>query len=246
MNGVPPVLALALACLALTGCETTQEKSAKLERAALARQRNAPPGAAGLKITRASSTVKVASTAVLHSSEGTAVVVVLRNISRTAEHQVPLEITVHGAGGAIAYANTSPGLSPSLASAAFIPAHGEAVWVDDQVQASSTPASVTAEAGDGKLLNGAAPRVVVGAGHLAEEPGGAAVVQGTVSNRSAIAQKELVVYAIASSGTRVTGAGRAVLSSLGAGASSSFQIFLVGSAPHGARLRLEAPPTTFG
>jgi hypothetical protein len=43
----------------------------------------------------------------------------------------------------------------------------------------------------------------------------------------------------------VVAAGRAVLASVGAGASLPFQVFLVGS-PVGAKLVASAPPTTFG
>ncbi len=237
---------LAFACLALSGCETTQEKSAKLEKAALANQHGPGPGAQGLKITRPSSVIMIVSSAIVHSSEGTAAVVVLRNDSSTAQSKVPLALTVRGAGGAAVYTNTSAGQAASLVSAAFVPAHGELTWVDDQVQASSTPATVTAEAGEGKPSHGSAPKIVVSSYHLGEEPGGLPVLQGTISNRSSLAQTELPVYAVATAAGHVEAAGRAVLPSLAAGASASFQIFLIGSVPHGAKLTLDAPPTILG
>ncbi len=235
-----------LAGLALTGCETTQEKSARLERVALARAKAAPLGTTGLKIAAPSKTIKIASSSVVHSSEGTAAVVTLRNDGVSGQREVPLAITVHGAGGTAVYSNSSPGLSTSLVAAAYVPARGEATWVDDQVQASSTPVSVTGEAGEGKSTSGRPPQIVIGADSLGEEPGGAAVVSGTVANRSSVPQKELVVAAVVSSDGHVTGAGRAVLARLAPGAASGFQIFLVGSAPKGARLAVSAPPTTFG
>jgi hypothetical protein len=237
---------LALACLALTGCETTQEKSAKLERAALANQHGPGRGAQRLTITRASSVIKVVSSAIVHSSEGTAAAVVLRNDSATAQSSVPLAITAHDATGAAVYTNTAGGQAASLVSAALVPAHGELTWVDDQVQASSTPTSVTAEAGEGKPARGAAPKVLVASYHLGEEPGGLPVLQGTVANRSSLAQSELAIYAVASAAGRVQAAGRAVLSSIAAGASASFQIFLIGTVPHGAHITIDAPPTVLG
>ena len=238
--------ALALAGLALTGCETTQEKSARLERAALHRAGASPLGSSGLKIARASTDVTVLASSVVHSREGTAVAITLRNRSATAQREVPLLVTVRGAGGATLSSNSTPGLARSLVCAGYVPAHGQTSWVDDQVQVSATPTSVTAEVGEGKAATGTAPRIVIGAHHLGEEPGGIAFVQGALSNRSAITQRELVVYALASKGGRIVAAGRAVLPVLAGGASSSFQIFLVGSGARGAALQLSAPPSTLG
>lgn len=237
---------LALACLALTGCETTQEKSAKLERLALAGQHGPGRGSQGLTIKRASRIIKVVSSAVVHSAEGTAVVVVLRNDSATAQSVVPLAITAHDAAGAAVYTNTSGGQATSLVSAALVPAHGQLTWVDDQIQAGSTPTSVTAEVGEGKPAKGAAPKVLVTSYHLSEEPGGLPVLQGTVVNHSLLGQNELAIYGVATSGGRVQAAGRAVLASILAGASASFRIFLIGTVPHGARITIDAPPTVLG
>jgi hypothetical protein len=234
---------LALACLALSGCESTQEKSARLEKAALANQHGPGARAKQLTITRPSAVIKVVSSSLVHSSEGMAAVVVLRNGSATAQSDVPIAITAHGAGGGAVYTNTSGGQAASLVSAALVPAHGELTWVDDQVQASSTPTAVTAEVGEGKPVKGAAPKVAVSSYHLGEEPGGLPVLQGTLANRSSLAQSELAIYAVASAGGRVQAAGRAVLPSLATGASASFQIFLIGTVPHGAHITLDAPPT---
>ncbi len=237
--------ALALAGLALAGCETTQEKSARLERAALQARKNAPLGANGLKITTPSRTIKIVSAAVVHGAEGTAAVVTLRNSGPSGQREVPLAITVRGAGGATVYTNTTPGLAASLVSAAYVPARGEASWVDDQIQTSSPARSVSGEVGEGKSTTRRIPEVSVDSQRLGEE-GGIPTVQGAVSNRSQTAQKQLVVTAIATSSGRVTGAGRAVLNEVAPAASAQFQIFLVGTAPHGAHLAVATAPSTFG
>ena len=68
----------------------------------------------------------------------------------------------------------------------------------------------------------------------------------TVVNRSAVDQRELVVYALARRGGKVVAAGRAVLpQAAGSGSSTRFQLFLVGD-PTGARLEFEPPPTLLG
>jgi hypothetical protein len=231
---------LALAALALAGCETTQEKSAQLERAA--RRKGVAQNAPGLRIASASKTVKVSAASALHTREGTAAIVTLSN-SAGAQREVPLLISVSQSGGA-PVSNSEPGLARSLTSAAYVPAHGSAVWVDDQITLSGAPGAVTAKAGEGKAASGAPPRIVLGPHRLETEPGGE-VLTGTVSNRSPITQHELAVYALAKRGGRTVAAGRGVVSSLAPGASSRFQIFLVGGSAAGAQLTLSAPPSTF-
>jgi len=234
--------ALALAALALTGCETSAEKSAQLEKVALAKLRNRPAAKGGLKITRPSTVLKVTASAVLHSSEGSAAVITLRNDSATAQAAVPLEIMVHGAGGTTLYTNTGAGLATSLTTVSYVPAHGTTTWVDDQVQASGTPTGVTALVGEGKPAHGRAPQIVVHRGEVSQEAGGTEI-KGTAQNGSATAQKELIVYAVSVRGGRIVAAGRAVLAELAAGASAPFSILLIGEAPGGAGLSLSAPPT---
>ncbi len=233
-----------LVALTLTGCETTEEKSAKLERAAKHDVAATTPSARGLSIAHQSAVVKVLDTTVVHSSEGTAAVVTLRNTSPRALRDIPLAITVHGAGGSVLYTNAAPGLAPSLVSAPLLAAGGELSWVDDQVQASGAPVSVSAEVGEGAPVAGSVPSIALQGTHQLEE-GSGSVIDGTVVNHSAVAQKELVVYALARRAGRVVAAGRAVVPVLAPASSSSFQIYLIGSAK-GAQLQLSAPASTVG
>ncbi len=229
---------LALAALALAGCETTQEKSARLERAALAGKSREALTARGLSISHPSTSIKVRSAVAVHDSEGAAIVVTLRNTGARAQKEVPLLVRSGS------YSNNAQGLAPSLVRVALVPAHGETVWVDDQIQATETTGAVTATPGEGTPAPDAPPQIVMGAPRLETEPGGGTVVHGTVANHSNVPQKELVVYVAASRGGKILAAGRAVLASLAAGASSPFEVFLIGR-PAGATLELTAPPTTF-
>lgn len=237
--------ALVLAALALAGCESTQEKSARLERQALGSKSSGPLAKKGLSIARPSTVVRVLSATAVHDSEGAAIVVTLRNTSARAQQQVPLLVTVRTGGGTIAYSNNAQGLAPSLVRAALVPAHSETTWVDDQLQSGEGAGVLTAEAGEGSPAKGALPRITLGAHRIEAEASGSSVVHGTVSNHSTVAQRELVVYAVASRDGRVAAAGRAVLPNLDAGASSPFEVFLIGSTA-GASLALTAPPTTLG
>lgn len=231
---------MALVALALTGCETTQDKSAKLERAAHAKA--VAQNAQVLKIATASRTIKVTSATALHTSEGTAAAVTLSNAG-PAQREVPLLISIAQSGGP-AVTNSEPGLARSLTTAAYVPAHGTAVWVDDQLTLSGAPGAVKATAGEGKTASGAAPKIEVVSHRVEKEAGGEAVT-GTISNRSQVAQHELPVYAVATRGGRTVAAGRGVVNSLAPGASGKFEIFLVGTSAQGAKLTLIAPPSTF-
>jgi hypothetical protein len=237
-------IALALTALALVGCESTQEQSARLERIAkretaeAAHRKTASQRA--LSITRPSTVIHVLSATVVHSSEGAAVAVILHNSSPTASSDVPIEVAVEGAGGAKLYTNATPGLSPTLVAVPLVGAQSSAMWVDDQVQTPATPLSVHAEVGEGERASGQVPSIQVAGAHLGE-----GTAEGSVVNRSGVDQHEVVVYALARRGGSIVAAGRAVVPQLAPGASERFQAFLIGE-PRGAQLEVSAQPTTLG
>lgn len=233
----------ALAALALAGCATTAEESARLERAAK-RSHKLSEAEAPLKALvagRGSSKVRVQSTAVLHTGEGTAAVVTVLNLTSSRLRKVPVLITVRDRSGVSLYTNNQPGISSTLTAIPSVPAHGSSTWVDDQIQAVGAPVSVTAKLGDGQTAGSAATLHVTG--RLGEENSTGGTLEGTVANTSGTAQQELVVYATASRGGRIVSAGRAVLTEVPPHGSSHFQAFLIGN-PSGARLQLSAPPAS--
>jgi hypothetical protein len=229
-----------LALLALSGCESTQEKSAQLEKTA----HRTHLAERGLSIARASTAVNVLGAVLVHGAEGAAAVVTLRNDSADALREVPIAITVKNAGGSTVFQNDAPGLEAALTSLGSLPAHGVATWVDDQVPASGDPASVTAVAGEAPAATGALPEIEVAGLHPSEESG-SATAAGTVRSRSSVTQQSLVVYVVARRGGRVVAAGRAILPEVAPGAAVPFQAFLVGSSA-GAKLEASAPASTPG
>ncbi len=147
------LLALALAALVLAGCETTAEKSARLERAAKRHAVNvASPDHAPFR--RSPPATPAPTFGALERRSCTAAKGRPRSscsTTRAAEdlHEVPVLITVKDAGGHTLYTNNAPGLSHALTGVALLPAHGTLTWIDDQLQAAGTPAAVTAKVGDG-------------------------------------------------------------------------------------------------
>jgi hypothetical protein len=240
--------ALALAALALTGCETTAQKSAKLEKVAKQHERETAVQTAlahrAITITHVSSKVLVSATAVIRASEGAAAVITLRNLSSTALRDVPVQIDVKDTRGASVYRNNTPGLGVGLASAPLVPAHGTLTWIDDQVQGTGAPASVTTRIGEGTPASGPVPQLSVTGTHLSEGGPNGPGLEGEIVNRSPIGQQELVVYAVARKGTTIVAAGRAIVLSVPAAASTRFQLFFIGN-PQGAKLEVSAPATTF-
>ncbi|HTZ65305.1 MAG TPA: hypothetical protein VMB51_14470 [Solirubrobacteraceae bacterium] len=231
--------ALAALTVALGGCETTAEKSAKLEKAA----KRVALVHAGLSIKRASRQAKVLEATVVHGSEGAAAAVTVRNLSSRALVSVPIAITVKGARGQTLYQNNAAGLETALTHVPSIPAHGTVTWVNDQVGSAGEPASVIAELGEASTASGPEPQIEVQGTRVTEASTGEA--SGTVRNGSSVAQGKLVVYVTARKGGRIVAAGRALLTHVAPGASVPFDLYLTGGAG-GASLQAGAPPTTFG
>ncbi len=236
------ILAPMLVAVTASGCETNAERSAALERTA---HSHAVARQTGVTVGKQNPAVQVVGTVAVQREGRTAVVVTLRNTSSQTLRNAPIEITVKGAGGKVAYQNSTPGLAPSLTTVALLQPGAQTVWIDDQVQSTSAPKGVSARVGQAPSAPGPAPQLSIEGVHSFEEPGSGAGAEGTVTNHSTVTQQELVVYALARRGGRVVAAGRALLPELAAGQSAPYQAYMIGS-PKGAKLEASAPPTTLG
>ncbi|MGA9876990.1 MAG: hypothetical protein WBQ21_14400 [Solirubrobacteraceae bacterium] len=236
----PTALAVVSLALVCCGCESTQEKSAALGKAA----KHERLALEGVSVSRESPSVRVLSTAVVHSSEATAVTVTLLNTSSKVLENAPIEITVRDAKGAVLFRNDQPGEAPSLAKVSLLGVDAQTMWIDDQVQVSGVPASASALVGEATPASGPIPQIGVSGVHAGGEASAGAGAAGTVSNRSSVTQQSLVVNAIARRGAKIVAAGRAILPEVASGASLPFQVYFVGNAS-GAKIETSAPPTTF-
>ena len=98
------------------------------------------------------------------------------------------------------YQNNTPGLQASLTEVPLLEPGKTAVWVDDQVQAPARPAAPGA-LGEGEATDRCgAPQLEVGGRPGERRAGAEASESGTVANRSAVPQQNLVVYALARRG----------------------------------------------
>lgn len=217
------------------GCTSTQEKSRRL-----AETGSDAFEAKGVRVAAANPDVQVLSAGIVSDPAGTAAVVQLRNRSRKRFARLPIAIDVRGRGGASVFRNDAAGLEPALATVALLGPGATVTWVHDQLTPSAPARTLVARVGVGTPVN-AMPRLSVEGARLDRDSDGP-VATGFVRNRSAIAQRDLVVYAVARRGKRVVAAGRGLIPRLASGRRAKFTIFLIGR-PAGARLEISVPPT---
>jgi hypothetical protein len=230
--------ALLLAVLALSGCESTQAKSARLEAAAQTSKHER-----GLVVGRQDRDVTVEHTTVLQDANGAATVVELRNRAAGSLVALPLAVQVLGDGKKRLYANDAPGLDASLVGVAALAGRERLAWVNDQVTLSSPGGEVVAQVGAGAKPGPARlPQLQVDGLRVAGDASGDVSIVGEVANTSEIEQRRLVVYVVARRDGKVVAAGRAIVERLKPGARAHFSVFPIGD-PNGAELSAAAPPT---
>ena len=230
------LLALALAPLSLAACESSQDRSARLARSAVAQRHEK-----GVVVTTRSPDVAVLKTAIVEDRFGTAAAVELRFTGSRPQAGLPISFELRDGAGKKAYANDLPGLAASLTHVALLRPGERVWWVDDQVQVKGAK-RVAARVGHATAR---APRTapeLVPTGLALEHDSSGAFTHGKLRNRSDVEQRQLTVYGVAERGGRVVAAGRAGIERLKAHAAAPFRIFWIGD-PKGAKLRIFAPPT---
>ncbi len=242
LRAAPALIALAGVALVATGCESTQDKSARIgEELGPVKQEE------GLKISRRSRDVEVTSTQVLTDVNGSAVVVGLHNGSDRDLVNVPIAIDVLDAKCRSVYRNDIPGIEPALAAVPFIAAGGDVEWVHDQVLATARPASVKVTVGEGGVpFKGEAPAISLTAPKIDGDPYSGLLAGGNVVNESGEDQGRLLLYAVAHEGDRVVAAGRGAIERLKAEPKPlAYNIYFIGD-PGGAEVTVTKFPTLPG
>jgi hypothetical protein len=227
-----------VALAALAGCESSQDKSARL-----AKQGGKAFTRKGLDVKRLNPNVKVVSATVLQDRNGAATVVELRNTAPTALVNVPVSIDVLAANRKTVFKNDAAGLEPSLVSAPVLSPNADLAWVNDQVTPTAPAKSVDVKIGPAPGKAPAKlPQLDVGAPTLKNDPISGMVASGAVTNRSQIEQTALIIYCVARRGTKVVAAGRSEIQRLKPGKKLFYHVYFIGD-PSGARLSVAAPPT---
>jgi hypothetical protein len=242
MSAAAALVLVVMAGLALSGCESSQTRSARLRPAAGARKAEQ-----GLKIGRSDHDVRIESATLLSDARAgrSAAVVVLHNTSARPIAALPLLFTVTGAGGRRLFSNDLPGASADLTTVGSLPAGDTLTWVDDGIVGVAGGRGIDARVGvppAPALAHAPPPPVMRLAGvHLDRDPVDGVTAVGRVVNPASVPQERLVVFATARRGGRIVAAGRAVVPLVKpGGAGARFTVFFVGD-PTGAKLRLQAP-----
>jgi hypothetical protein len=237
MRGVALIVGFAVAGLSSTGCESTQDKAAKLSEGSTEAFTQA-----GLQVAQENPDVKVTGTWALQDANGTAVGVRLKNTSQRRLAEVPIAIDVVDRAGKSLFRNDAPGLEPSLVGVALLRPGEELTWVNDQVVAAAEPADVEVKVGKEKrVLEREEPRVTLQQIEQVKDPSGTTVT-GFVSNKSDIEQREIVIYAEARKSGDVVALGKAQVERVKPGKRTRFSVFFIGD-PTGARVDLAVPAT---
>ena len=234
---------LALAAAGLSACQSTQGRSAELEKEGAKKLLSE----SGLKIKRESTDVSVTSTDLLSDANGSAVVVGLHNSSDKSLVNVPILIEVLDPKGKVVYSNDIPGIEQALAAVPYVPAGGDAKWVNDQVLSTGRPKSVKVKVGvSDQTYSGPLPELEVSSPTLEGDPVSGLEATGDVVNDSSEEQERLLLYAIATSGRKVVAAGRGALEHLKPKPKPvHYDIFFIGD-PTGAEMELVEYPTLPG
>ena len=228
----------AVAGMLLAGCESTQEKSARLEEegADLVKQTKVDIGAENRHI-------DVLEKVVLSDQWGTAVAVVMKNGSQEGLSDAPIRVNVKDAKGRSTFKNDLAGTEPSLIQVPVVNPQSEVYWVNDQVlPTAGKPASVEVTVGEAKPLPDKIPEIVVSPPKLNRDPSSGLEVTGTVTNKSDIEQTNIVLYAIGRKNDKIVAAGRGMIPKLKAdGTPATYHVFFIGN-PTGAEITVIAPP----
>jgi hypothetical protein len=242
-RAVAPIsLALAGVALVATGCESTQDKSAKV-----AAELGPVSQEKGLKITKRSKDIEVVSTTLLTDQNGSAVVVRLRNRSSEDLVGAPIAIDVLDAKGKSVYRNDIPGIEPALAAIPYIEAGGEVEWVHDQILATGAPAKVEVKVGEGgEPFKGEQPQISVSEPKLEGDPFSGVLAGGNVENESGEDLDRLLLYAVATKGGKIVAAGRGAIEPFKAKPKPvPYNIYFIGD-PRGAEVKVSQFPSLPG
>jgi len=242
LRAFPVLLVVAGVALVTSGCESTQDKSAKI-----AAELGPVKQEKGLEISQRSKDVEVVSSTVLSDEAGTAVVVEVRNGSDRDLVDVPIAIDVRDAQGKSVYRNDLAGLETALTAIPYIEAGDDVLWVNDQVLAAGKPATVKATIGAGGTpFDGEVPEFTASEPQLEGDPFSGVVADGNIVNESGADQDRLLIYAVARKGTEVVAAGRGAIERIKAKPKPlAYNVYFIGD-PSGADVTVDLFPTLPG
>lgn len=228
----------AVLLLVLAGCESSQDKSARLKKLAKTSIKEK-----GTVVSRQSALVSIVSDSVVATKDRGAVVVTIRNKVAHPVANLPITFMVLDRKGRKLFGNDGSGLQQSLIEVPLIEPGKSISWVNDQLSFGGTlPGKLEAVVGDPKKHPISIPKLILSKTKLFTDPVSGVEAEGRVTNQSRVPQVNLVIYGVARRAGKVVAAGRAIVPKVAPGKTARFSIFWVGD-PHHAQLEVSAPPT---
>jgi hypothetical protein len=232
--------ALPIAVL-LTGCVTTQHIAARTRLVNARILASQTP----TEVVTANPEVTVTRTVLIRAGTGTAVAVALVNDSTRTLTDLPISVGTLTRAGQRVYLNRSGNLDYFQSHIAAIRPHASVSWVFTTGRRVATGARPFATVGAGQLPATVPRRLPQIAVSVRRAVGAAAqTVELAVSNRSAVPQYDLPLYAVAVRDGRPVAAGSASVAHLGTHGRTTVQLSLIGNSRQAA-LELAALPTIF-
>jgi hypothetical protein len=216
---------VALAALALAGCESSFEKADKIRAAA-----GEAAKAESVQVEQAAG-VEAETLAVIPSADGLMAAVVIRITAKGAGGALlwaPIEVRLLDAAGAEVGTNNTPGADPTLVHLPSLLDGGETLYVNDQIAVTGEPVTAEVVIGGTPVAATVAKRLEIANPTVTEDPSFGTTWTATVTNRTAVRQEQVIVQALLRDGETVVGAGISIVAGLDPGASADVTGFFTG------------------
>lgn len=224
----------------LAGCESSQDKNARLEAQGTGLQEEK-----GVSVGRENPDVKVAEKTSITDENGTAVIVRLDSSSPRDQVDLPVIFDLTDAAGESVGDNSTPGIQRTLTHTTVVPARKESWWVNDQVVAAGEAKEIKVEVGTSDTpVPAKIPDFKPTSPVLRNDPIDGIVATGKVTNPTAQEQRKVLITIVATKGRKVVAAGRGVVAKLKPNKAARYSVFFIGD-PKGASLEVSATPTLF-
>ena len=230
-----------LAAVLVTGCESTQDKAARVQKA---NALNAKAAAQPLTVATIDRRIKVTGTTVLRGKDTDAVVVAVVNTSSKPIADLPIAVKVFNGSGKVVLTNTAPGTDHWLNHIPLLRPGQTFYWVNDQLDPLPSARKATVRIGPGVVVAHPYPDAQLIKTKFFEDPVSGAAFTGKAKGTAPVLQERLVIFSVGKQGGQIVAAGRGVLEKLlpNGGKPAGFTIFYVGANPKSVSLSNQAPP----
>ena len=224
MRRVLPAVLLVLALAVLSGCESTFDKA---ERIRAEQGTIADVVAVDVQQTEG---ITAETLAIIPSEDGLMAAVVIE-VSSTGPGLLwaPIEVTLLDAAGAEVGTNNVPGADPTLIHLPSLVEGGTALYVNDQIAITGTPAEAQVTVAGVPVTAQLLPGLKVDNAIVTEDPSFGTTWTASVINNTDVRQEQVIVQAILRDGTTITSAGLAIVQGLDPGATAEVQGFFLGT-----------------